>query len=404
MDSIYLGDKWNGYEYIKDRVRILSTLELNAMIEKYSISSGLSRKQFSVNAWGFPFIPNPEVRREYNNVRTAPRGVSVSFFGHPIYWIEPELTKRLENEGEQEWCIRMFFLIDAMGYWDKKCNFIDFLKVNDFSFDNAQIETYFRIADQNCETDSYALLSSKNMDVTHSELNKKWKDEIVRCFEIQDRKSKEVLKNQSENYKTAKGIIGENIYSWFKSFDEENSIWANKFQPNLDSISSEYNSRSKSGNNIVSDLYRRTNEVCNDLEKFIETYNKVSSVLEIPVQVSIRGNLGGAARISLMASYMSIASSKDNIRKGVIKKVRKEMNKALVESGNIGENGFDSVIGAMQEVYSSSWNRLWLALVNYNNLREGKEIFGSVVEMKSNFQSSSMSRNSNMGLRDIIGE
>ena len=78
-ESAFLGVKGVASKAIEKEIRVLSTREVYALTEHFSKRTGLSRTQFAVNGWGFPFIPVPEVRVAYNNIRTAPRNVIASF-------------------------------------------------------------------------------------------------------------------------------------------------------------------------------------------------------------------------------------------------------------------------------------------------------------------------------------
>lgn len=387
-NSAYLGDKGIGAAAIEKDIRVLTTREVYAMAEYFSKRTGLKRNQFAVNAWGYPFIPTPDVREAYKNVRIAPKNVVTSFFGHPIYWIDPDLTKRREREGEEEWCIRMFFLIDAMGYWTKNVEFIDFLKVNDFSFDNKQIETYHRIAEQGCETDQYPLLDEESLDFPLEQVEENFQNAKKRIYIIQEKESLKLLTTQAKQYDFAARAIGENARSWSASYSASDGVWSKKFAPVLDDIAIEYNERYRSGDQIVSDLQKRARSVYSNLEQVIRRYNHATSILEIPVKSSIKGNPGGSARIAYLAASMSAANQKDNLRLTLLQPIEEGMRKSF-GSGNVGEGGFDHVIKAMEEVYSLTWNRLRLALVNYDSLRRGEEIFSSIVELQSSLQSQS---------------
>lgn len=81
----------------------------------------LSPDQFVDNPWGFPIIPLP-VKRDHDPSRLmiAPATISFEGVGHPIFWIEPELTRRTAEERQhpERWAVRMFYLIMALGMFD----------------------------------------------------------------------------------------------------------------------------------------------------------------------------------------------------------------------------------------------------------------------------------------------
>lgn len=389
----FFGKTGVGQSGLEGTIRILSVQETYAVMMDFMARTGLKREQYAPNSWGYPYIPIPEVRRGYGRVRTAPREVTKSYFGHPIYWIDPALTERRPGEGESEWSIRMFFLIDAFGYWNKKVEFIDFLKVNEFSFSDAQIETYHRIADDGSEVDNYTFLSEKDLDIPLEEAEKNYEEALEYCMKIQERESRELLRSQSAQYSFAEKALGKNVRQWTSSFDDEGSIWDRKFEFPLSEIANTYNDRYKNEIQTVTDLLKETRVLYDKLEKVIIRYNHASSILELPVRASIKGNPGGAALIAYMASAMKQANESDNIRKVALAKVDEKIKESLT-GGNKGVGEYDQIIRAMRSAYSTAWNRMRLAFINYQNLQNEEEILTSKVELESYLQSGSF-KNSN---------
>jgi hypothetical protein len=76
---------------------------------------------FVENPWGFPPVPRPKRRSTSATGQIiAPDTISFDGLGHPIFWIDPELTKRTESEHNhpEQWNIRMFYLIMAFDMYD----------------------------------------------------------------------------------------------------------------------------------------------------------------------------------------------------------------------------------------------------------------------------------------------
>lgn len=381
----FFGEKGFGATAMEKNVRIVPTMEVFALIESFQKKTGLGRPQFAINGWGYPFIPIPEVKKGYGHMRMAPKNVSPNFLGHPIYWIHPELTKKKSNESEQEWCIRMFYLIDGFGYWDEHLRWIDYLEINEFSYSKAQIETYHRIADANAETDSYGLLEEPQLDISLDDVQEKYNQALVKCFGIQKRESIEMLKSQGKQLFFAQEALGDRVYEWSVDYKSEDGLWSKAFLPHLTEIAETYNRRSEEGNEIVSDLQKKTRKIYDALVDVIVRFNHATSILELPVKASIKGNPGGAARIAFIASSMAIANSQDNLRKTTLKYLEEGMRESF-SRGNIGVGGFDPVLESMSKEYAKAWNRLRLAYINYKNLQEGKQVFSSVVELNASLQ------------------
>lgn len=385
-------NRWVGHKNIQPLIRLMPELEISAHIESFQTLSGLDRDQFAANNWGYPIIPIPEVKEEYKHIRMAPRNVTKSYLGHPIYWIDPALTKRLPDEQEQEWCIRMFYLIDAMGYWNEMVEFNDYLKINGFSFTDVAIETYNRMADDS-ETDRYGLLDEVAMDVPMVEVQQMYDRAVIECFKIQQQESIRLLQNQAKEYNFAKKVLGRNIKTdWTVSYDDEGSPWDQRFANELVDIAITYNERAEEGNTITSDLLRRARVLQDDLERFVQRYNHCASILELPVISSVPGAPGGAARMSYIASAMEIANTKDNLRLTVLKDIEKKVSESL-SRGNIGRNGFDDALRAFAEAYSKTWNRLKLAFINYDRYRDGLEPYTNITELNATMSTDSDGEN-----------
>lgn len=375
----FFGDFGLGAKVMEKDARILSTLEVYAKVEKFQKISGLRSTQFALNSWGYPFMPIPDVKKAYGNIRLAPKNVSPAFLGHPIYWIDPELTSKKENESNQEWCIRMFYLIDAFGYFDEHARWIDFLEINDFQYTEAQIKTYHKIAD-NSVTDGYHMLDEADFDTSAESAQEEYDKALLRCAEIQKKESVKMLKTQADEYGFALSVLGDDIYDSDASYSSPGGTWNERIYPRLTSIAEKYSQRSREGDTVVSDLLRETRNIYDVVIPLVERFNRSASILELPVKAIAEGNPGGAARISWMATAMSISMSKENLRKVAFDKIDDAIREAF-SNGNQGEHGFDIVIETMAEVYSTAWNRLRLHFINYRRVQHGEEPFATVVEL-----------------------
>lgn len=375
----FFGDKGLGAKVMEKDARILSTLEVYAKVEKFQKVSGLKATQFAINSWGYPIMPIPELKKAYGNIRLAPKNVSPAFLGHPIYWIDPELTSRKEDESKQEWCIRMFYLIDALGYFDEHARWVDFLEINNFQFTEAQIKTYHKIAD-NSVTDGYHMLDINDFDTSPEQAQAEYDEALRRCAKIQKKESIAMLKTQADQYSFAVEVLGDDIYSPDSSYNAPGGIWNEKIYPHLTSIADRYSQRATEGDTKVSDLLREARKIYDVVVPLVEKFNHAASILELPVKAIAEGNPGGAARISWMATAMSISMSKENLRKTAFDKIDDSFRESFGD-GNKGVNGFDAVIDSMSKVYSTAWNRLRLHFINYRRVQRGEEPFATIIEL-----------------------
>lgn len=392
----YKGEKWKGSKTIEKIVRVLSTKEVAAITAKFRSQSDLLRDQFVVSSFAYPTMPKPFVRRGYNQVRIAPKEVNKKYFGHPIYWIEPGLTEQRSNERNQEWLIRMFYLIDGLGYWQENGSFIDFLDVNDFSFRSAQIEAYHNISELNAETNGFGLLDETDLQgVTLEEVEEKTKEAITRCSEIEQNENIKMLQAQAFQYSFAKNILGPEVRNWASSPTDKGSFWDTAVLPKIADINSEYDRRAEEGNTIVSDLLASTKSLVKDIEVVIERINTASSILALPVQAAARG--ASASRISLLATMLSSANSENNLRRTKFAKLDEAVKESFTAHGNTGISGFEPVIKAMEELYKESWNSLKFNFINYDNYRNNDTVYATLVEMNSALQREKMANSGGLG-------
>lgn len=388
LQSGYAGRGEIGYAKIKEqgRMRIMSESEVQASKVVFTKYSNLSPEQYAVNNWGFPFIPKPYPRTDYGYLRIAPPEVSKSFFGHPIYWIDPRLTEKRSNERWQEWSIRMFVLIDAMGYWNENLEFIDYLKIQGFDFSNANIAVYFDNADQKSITDDYELLDENSIikhGSTLQHVEDRTKDILQQCFAIQDYESVQMLKRQVKQYNFARDIaLGKEVKKYSTTYDYAGGIWDQKFLPELIKINDEYNSRAQEENYITSDLLKITQSIKEVLLETIRRYHHAANTLEIPLHRRINrfGGEGAAARISAEATMMEISNKKEIVREVQFEKLNEKILKVL-GSGNVGEGAFLEVIQEMSVIYARAWDRLRLVFVNFDRVRSGKSMHATTSEM-----------------------
>lgn len=393
FESTHTGQHNVGYQQMikEERIRIMSDDEVRASAEIFSQRSNLGENQFAINSWGFPFIPKPFVKKPYGFVRIAPNNVAKSFFGHPIYWIDPQLTAKRDDEHDAEWSIRMFCLIDAFGYWNKDLSFVDFLQVNDFDFSSVNISVYFDSADQESVTDTYEILDEKYLSMMGSSLEQVeslYLSILRDLFTIQDRESVKMLQRQVMAYNYAKNILGKSYMSWSATYDDSSSIWARLIYPKLEEINTEYNQRAMNDNVVTTDLLKRARSMMNILLDTVKKFHDAANILELPIYISEYRYLGKSMTTSIVsnaATAMNLASRKNVLRESQFDNVEKEIKRVLT-SGNQGVGEFIAVINEMGEVYKKAWNRLRLAFINFDRVRHEEPIYGSLAEMQTDLR------------------
>lgn len=397
----FRGKKWVVAEKVEKDARILSTSQIAAIKKKFRESSNLNNDQFVVSSFAYPVIPKPEKRTGYNQIRLAPKNVAKKYFGHPIYWIESHLTERRDDEPWQYWAIRMFYTIEALGYWNDDKSFVDFLEIAGFSFKDSQIETYHNISDLNAETNAFSLLNEGDFKgVTIEDIEEKTRAAVKRYLETEERENIKILQKQAESYAFAKNILGEGVLEWTAGISSKGSHWNTKIFPRFLKIGEIYDKRAEEGDTTVSDLLKETRKNVQDFKEVIMKMNSAASILFLPIQAASRS--ANPASISLMSTLLSMANAENVMKNTKLKAIDDAVQKAITDRGNIGVGGYDDVIQEVEKIYRKAWERLRFHFVNYNNYQSNKPVYATLVEMNSDIQKQSLSQSSS--LESILGD
>lgn len=387
FESTYVGPKEVGYNAMinQKRIRIMPENMVRNNARVFSAYSNLNREQIAINNWGFPFIPKPSIRREFGYLRIAPKEVSKGFFGHPIYWIDPTLTERRDNERDQEWSIRMFCLIDAFGYWNENLGFIDFLKIQNFDFSNSNMAIYFDNSDQECVTDSYKLLDEQDLlerGTSLDEVEKRYISLLRMFYRIQDEESVKMLKRQVKHYNFAKDKLGKNVLEWSSSYDEAGGVWDTKIYPALRSLEHTYDQRAAEENFITTDLLAKTRKIENVLQELVHEMLTTTTILELPIHMKLNkmGGESASARLSTFAAQEERMSRKNVLRESVFKDLS-EIIVSVCGAGNQGAGEYKRIIKEMARIYEIHWNRMRFIFVNFDRLRREERLYATYSEM-----------------------
>ena len=209
-----------------------------------------------------------------------------------------------------------------------------------------------------------------------------------------------MLQDQGYKYEFAKNILGDNIREWTSSSSDKGGFWYERILPMFVRIAATYDSRAENGDSMVSDLLTQTKSLIKNVEDVIVKMNEASSILALPVQAATR--TANPARISLMATMLSLANKENNMRKTKFGRIEEAIDEAIRNNGNIGKGGFDVVVKTTEEIYRESWNNLKFNFINFENYREHKKVYPTLIEMNSDMQRMSMSNHG--GLESLLGE
>lgn len=130
--------------------RVSTIHEMVAMRVLVEDSSGLVQRknEFIENPWGFPYVPVPRFRRASGDgLRLAPDHISYEWLGHPVYWLDPELTRFRESEVKDptRWAVRMHYLMVAVGLMrskDGRTSWVDAIRARGIDYSEETWEQY----------------------------------------------------------------------------------------------------------------------------------------------------------------------------------------------------------------------------------------------------------------------
>lgn len=381
--------------------------------ERYTVEtvmlemSGLRPGQLAVNSWGFPFIPIPEPRAVSGGViRNAPSNVNTEYLGHPIYWIDPELTEYdPEKEPESWWSIRMYYLIQALGYWTENHQWVNFL--SDVKFDDIDVRAYHQAVAPTEALDRVKLLTKSDMKVPYEEYIKGYADAMGKCAEALVNENESLISRQSQAYHSAQEILSANGDTSSIRAEDTGGFWERVVYPNLRSIVAEYENRMIGTEKaILSDMADATESHFEYIENLLNSMNNVAAILTIPVLKRVNPS---PESFSYLASYISVAvdsvaekSSGYNLKEQALSALAQERSPRAMRT----------VASNVWSEYQKAWRRVKIASVNFDRAQEGLEPFTSFssleVDHGMNQSSSGNSADSEFdlmrGFDDLYGE
>lgn len=339
--------------------------------------SGLGRRDFAVNSWGFPLIPIPRVRRASSRTRLAPTDVHESFIGHPIYWINPELTQfDPSRETEEEWSIRMFYLILGMGYWTEDLTWIDYIQYSGLEYDRGDLEAYHMLSNPKCKMDELKFLQEDDLLVPMEDIMDSYRAAIDRCSTELRHDLQEFLNKQAVALSHGKAILGYQAYKPTLSPDDADGFWMQNIEPNLSHLCDLYDNQFQSPSPRFRELVEPANEQFRGLLDIMMGINTIIATLTVPV---IRQAETESDAYSQMTTYMALANKQALVR-GEGYPLMEEVERVLGTDRSPG-----ALRGVLDEGYSSyrsCWRRLRMAIANYERMQQSLQPFENYAELE----------------------
>lgn len=377
---------------------LMNSADRSNLERAFSQVSGLDRTQFAVNSWGFPFIPIPQHREIAHGLyREAPSNVNKAFLSHPIYHIDYELTKfDPEVEPEEQWCIRMYFIILAFDMWDSSdgsVKWVDILASNGIELDDVTFNAYTQttggeFSQSRCKLDNlkqYGLpLTERNMMLPWPKVEKQYFATLFEC----DRRIKESMNKffsqQSIALNNALIVFGgkadmmepelraDSVGGWWDVhvFDEFNRLNEKYIEA--------YNHRwSKAG------VHSGTVELVDKIVEQMLIMNQSIAILNIPI---IRTATTRTQAFSEMISYLRLSAMKTIDRSSKYNYddlIEEAMDKEEIYSDDDIIPDLSDLIKKVYSDYSSCWKRMRLTVANFQRLQNSEPPFINYNELLS---------------------
>lgn len=378
---------------------LIGAAELRILQMVMEENSSLSRKQMAMNSWGFPIIPIPEIRGDSGGrLRLAPTNVSDSYIGHPIYWIDPELTKfDSRNESEESWSIRMFYLILGMGYWTEDLKWYSFLDVNDLPQTRMDIDRYHISGNPHTPYDEVPLLSKDDLKVTPEDVDEAHILALDTCSKMLSAQAQDYQETQRKALKGAVAILGTNFRSHECDIESPNGLWLKGVWPVLSNINDEYARRvPESGEFLpLSDLFDPAIDAFKSFQEILTKMDSITALLSVPVIRNAEVNSVAFAQVS---SYLALATSQAEYRRERYKFTDRV---AAAFSSNREYGAMLKLVKESFNTYSNCWHRLRLATLNYHQLVHGESAFSSYEEAMTYLVENAYQNDTELNLDEI---
>lgn len=366
-----------------EKMELLTSADLNILCDIMEKQSGLARDQYATNSWGFPFIPFPEPRTISGRTRNAPFKVSHAFLGHPIYWIDPELTVYdRENETEEQWCIRMYYMILAFGLWWEKddSKWIDYISHQGYVYEEADVQHYLskQHLDSQLDGENYRFLTERDMRMPWLDMKEQYENIMAECESRLVDTVADFFDRQRKSLLIAGDIFGSaNLESAETGSDSPGGWWDTKISPIIEDIEINYQNRFKRGEEL-SVFSKPLIELGDKIGRSIILMEESIAILSIPV---LRTASKNSQDWSEMMTFLRIGQYQAiQLYDGryaytdmVTKKIQDDTN--LMARSRDDIPSVESIYGVWQEDYNSAWKRLRLVIANYQRMQHQKKPF-----------------------------
>ena len=358
-------------------MRLLSSEEKSVLERTFILATGLEREQFAMNSWGFPIIPIPEKRVMGDRIRLAPQNLKSGFLGHPIYWIDPELTKwDRDDEPEEHWSIRMYFLILSFGLWGVRgsrnwVNYPATLHLPNVDItDESVIEAYHQSNMPRCRFDDIPLLQEEDMRIPQQQWKREFEGTIAECSRILDGQVNDFYAKQMAALANALDVFGSNVDLRDRRVSPVNpgGWWMREVHPEAMRVGDRYQRALREGS--VSSLEKPMRELSEKVRVQMQIMAQSIAILMVPI---IRTATTESEAFSEMLTFYRIGVLESSTTEGMWD--YSSYIETMIVDYPFRDDGvlysIDDWVRRMYRDYSDVWKRLRLVSYNYEALRQG---------------------------------
>lgn len=358
--------------------RISTMQETTIMRAVFMKISGLDSEQFAENPWGFPYVPYPVPNRSSSTTRSIlmPPNVNFEFSGHPIYWIDPSLTRptRAESIDPARWAVRMFYVMMALGLIDSETlQWISAPRGKGVFLSQSDFHNHLNDFDSDLSSVMY---TSRDLSIPYEDVVAQANVALGQLEELQERQWSVYRQEQQTAFREGMEIIG--ARNGNTEWDEIAESIRDVSQKVVDVITKRNVIDPETGAQIkVSALVTPAYDAATRLVHLLNSYERLCVILATPV-------LRAQARSS--SSYTSVATALQMYNKSVIsggyEEIIKKSVEALFEATSVEPDKFVVFNDTANNLYLDVHRRLDLSVENFKLVERGEQPYRNYMEMQ----------------------
>lgn len=315
---------------------------------------------FIENPWGFPPMPLP-VRRSTTSdgLIIAPSSISLDGLGHPIFWIDPSLTRRTDEEREhpERWGVRMFYLIMAIGGYDPdslkwinipRSQGVDYTKEDWIAYRQGVSSVLSTVRPLD-ESDLAEPMASINVMVDWA---------LATCVELQAKVFADYRAELDAAYTTAVAST-QGRSEW--------DVWDAKMKDATARIAATVESGAVPSSQVP-EIYG----LVDDLERVVKHTERCASMLSIPVVTA--GSAGDSAAAAAAATALNAAKADVDVS---VDSLKQDAHRLFELSSNSSPREFVRLHESATSLYMRSWRAMMVSARNLVRASEGQSAYQS---------------------------